>query len=155
MPHIHELYDFTVTFFIVYNGKVLLVHHPRYGKWIPPGGHIELNEDPEQALYREIAEETGLEVEILASKPKLTSTDTKFILTPNYIDVHEANPPHRHIALTYFARAKSPHFVKSDEHIELKWFTPMELHDSRYNLSDSVKFYAVNAMAAEAKSHAR
>lgn len=151
MPHIHELYDFVVTFFIVHNGKVLLVEHPRYGKWIPPGGHIELDEDPEQALYREIQEETGLEVDILSTKPKPQSADTKFILTPNYVDVHEANPPHRHIAFTYFARARSPYFVKSDEHTQLKWFTPVELHDARYGLSESIKFYAVNALAAEAR----
>jgi ADP-ribose pyrophosphatase YjhB (NUDIX family) len=52
MPHIHELYDFVVTVFIVHKDKVLLVHHPRYGKWIPMGGHIELDEDPEEALFR-------------------------------------------------------------------------------------------------------
>lgn len=66
MPHIHDKYDFVITVFIVYKDKVLLVHHPRYDKWIPMGGHIELDEDPEQALFREIKEETGLEVEIFS-----------------------------------------------------------------------------------------
>ena len=71
MPHIHEKYDFVITVYIVYDKKVLLVHHPRYGKWIPMGGHIELDEDPEEALFREIQEETGLEVEIVAEKPSM------------------------------------------------------------------------------------
>lgn len=60
MPHIHERYDFVVNAFIVFNNKVLLVHHPKYDKWLPMGGHVELDEDPEEALFREIEEETGL-----------------------------------------------------------------------------------------------
>ena len=71
MPHLHELYDFVVSAFIVHDDKVLLVHHPKYDKWIPMGGHVELDEDPETALFREIEEETGLEVSILSSKPTL------------------------------------------------------------------------------------
>ena len=60
------------------------IHHPAsmwgqaYNKWIPMGGHIELDEDVEAALYREIKEETGLQVEILSKKPDIHTTDTKF-----------------------------------------------------------------------------
>lgn len=152
MPHIHEKYDYTITVFIVYGNKVLLVNHPRYGKWIPMGGHIELDEDPEEALYREIKEETGLETEILAERPSVVSPGTKFLPTPNYMDVHEANPPHKHISLTYFAKAVNDNHVLSDEHDDMKWFTAEELEDPVYNLSASVKFYAVKALekAAEA-----
>lgn len=46
MPHINELYDFTVGIIIVHNQRVLFVNHPRYKKWLHPGGHIELNETP-------------------------------------------------------------------------------------------------------------
>ncbi len=34
--------------------------------WAPPGGHLEINEDPEMGLRREVKEETALEIEILA-----------------------------------------------------------------------------------------
>lgn len=146
MPHIHELYDFVVTPFIVFDNKVLLVNHPRYNKWIPMGGHIELNEDPDEALFREVEEETGLEVEILSSKPDISSPGTKFLYTPNYVDVHEANSPHQHIAFIYFARAKSDKFKKSDEHEAIKWFTLEELEESQYDLSEAVKFYAAEAI---------
>ena len=40
-------------------GEVLFVEHPERG-WEIPGGHLEANESPEEALHREIKEETGL-----------------------------------------------------------------------------------------------
>lgn len=149
MSHIHHLYDFTITVFIVNKaGKVLLVNHPRYNKWIPIGGHIELDEDPEQALYREIAEETGLEVTILSDKPNVTSKGTKFILTPSYVDAHEANLPHQHISFNYFALAHSDAFTKSDEHTDMRWFSKEELNNPIYNISESVRYGCSAAIAA-------
>ena len=34
-----------------------------YGVWAFPGGHVEFGETPEQAVVRETAEETGLQVD--------------------------------------------------------------------------------------------
>jgi 8-oxo-dGTP pyrophosphatase MutT (NUDIX family) len=147
MAHINELYDYTVSIFIVNGaGQVLMVNHPRYGKWIPVGGHIELNEDPEQALYREVQEETGLDVEILSTRPQASSPETKFLITPNYVDVHEANPPHKHISFIYFAATKDDNFVMSSEHEDMKWFTPQDLEAEAYALTPAVKFYANEAI---------
>jgi hypothetical protein len=53
MPHIHEKIDFTVAIFVVHDGKVLIIHHRKLDKWLPLGGHIELDEEPEQAALRE------------------------------------------------------------------------------------------------------
>ena len=46
MPHIHEKIDFTVEVFIVHKDTVLLRMHDKVKKWLGPGGHIELHEDP-------------------------------------------------------------------------------------------------------------
>ena len=147
MPHINELYDYTITAFIVNGSKqVLLVNHPRYKKWIPVGGHIELDEDPEQALFREVKEETGLDIEVLSNRPQITSPETKFLITPNYVDVHEANPPHKHISFTYFVKTKRDDFVLSDEHDDMRWFTLEELKDEKYALTSAVQFYASEAI---------
>lgn len=41
--------------------EMVLVKHPKSG-WMPPGGSIELNETFEQAVIREIKEETNMKV---------------------------------------------------------------------------------------------
>ena len=147
MPHIHALYDFTITAIIVNQDRVLLLNHPRYNKWLPIGGHIELSEDPEQALHREILEETGLSnVRILSTKPNFDSPGTKPLVTPNYVDVHEANLPHKHISFTYFVTSENSDFVLSAEHEAMRWFTEDELNLPEYQLSVAVKFYALEAL---------
>ena len=37
---------FTVTTYILDPPRVLLLNHPKYGKWLPPGGHLEPGETP-------------------------------------------------------------------------------------------------------------
>ncbi len=150
MPHIHELYDFTVGVFIVYGDKVLLVYHPRYSKWLSPGGHIELNEDPEEALFREIQEETGLDVEILSIKPTASAPGTKHIWQPNYVDVHDAKLPHKHINFIYFAKSKNSAATLSDEHTKLRWFKIQDLRNKKYGLPPVMIFYAEQALRTAA-----
>jgi 8-oxo-dGTP pyrophosphatase MutT (NUDIX family) len=48
---------------LIRDGRVLLVHNER-DEWELPGGRIEPGEAPEQTVAREIAEETGLAVEV-------------------------------------------------------------------------------------------
>ncbi len=147
MPHIHEKIDLTVVGFIVANSKVLLVLHKKLGKWLPPGGHVELDEDPDQAIFREILEETGLEIELFEGKPEKLSSNTEFLHTPQYVDIHKISDTHRHIGLTYFARPRSGEVKLAErEHDDIRWFTELELDDSKYKLMPEVKFYACKAI---------
>jgi 8-oxo-dGTP diphosphatase len=48
-------------------GRLLLIqrgHDPHRGRWSLPGGRIEPGESPEQAVVREVREETGLDVRV-------------------------------------------------------------------------------------------
>ena len=45
------------------NGRLLLIHNSDDRRWAVPGGCVEPNESPEEAVRREMREETGLEVE--------------------------------------------------------------------------------------------
>ena len=51
--------DFTATTFVVSLNKTLLLWH-QIASMLPPGGHIEPNELPEEAAIREVKEEPGL-----------------------------------------------------------------------------------------------
>ena len=42
------------------HGRILLVRHAEGGVWVAPGGSIEPNESPADAIVRETWEETGL-----------------------------------------------------------------------------------------------
>ena len=57
--------DFTATTFVVEGDSTLLLWHNKVEAWLPPGGHIDPGELPEEAAVREVAEETGLRVELL------------------------------------------------------------------------------------------
>lgn len=147
MAHIHELIDFVVNVYIIYKDKVLLIHHKELNKWLPIGGHIELDEDPEQALFREVKEECGLEIEILEEKPSVHSEGTKFLYSPTFLDIHKISETHKHIALNYFAKAKLDKvIINEEEHNEIRWFSKEELDGPQFKVEPAIKFYAKEAL---------
>ena len=147
MAHIHEQIDFVVNVFITYNDKVLLINHKKLNRWLAIGGHIELNEDTDQALFREVQEECGLEIEVLNEKPTIEAQDTKFLYTPSFLDIHKISNTHKHIGLVYFAKAKSDKFVHNkEEHNDIRWFSKEDLEKPEFNINNAVKFYANKAL---------
>ena len=150
MSHIHDLIDLVVSINVVYDGKILMIHHRKLDRWLPIGGHVELDEDPEEAVTREAKEESGLDIEILGTRPDIDCPGTKFLIAPAYLDIHEIPPGnHRHIGLVYFAKAKTDQIVLApEEHHDIRWFTPAELDDPQYDLSPAIKFYAREALKA-------
>ena len=147
MPHIHELIDFVVNVYIIYKDKVILIHHKSLNKWLPIGGHIELDEDPEQTLFREVKEECGLEIEIFEGKPLIHSEGTKFLYPPKFLDIHKISKTHKHIALIYFAKTNSDKATLNEkEHDEIRWFSKEELDEPQFKIEPAVKFYAKEAL---------
>ena len=148
MPHLHEKIDFTVAIFVVHDGKILLIHHRKLDKWLPLGGHIELDEDPEQAALREAREESGLEVELLGDRPPTTETGTRALIAPRFLDIHRISATHEHIGMIYWARPKGGATTLAvEEHHDIRWCAADELDKLRPPMSDAVKWYCRQALA--------
>jgi 8-oxo-dGTP pyrophosphatase MutT (NUDIX family) len=151
MAHIHEKIDFTVAIFVVHDGKVLLVHHRKLDKWLPLGGHIELEEDPEQAALREAKEESGLDVELLGERPPTTSPGTRALIAPRFLDIHRITETHEHIGMIYWARPKRGRGalaaeLAAAEHHDIRWCSTEELDHLQPPMSDAVKWYCRKAI---------
>jgi 8-oxo-dGTP diphosphatase len=60
MPE-HLMADIPQKAFIAHEGRILLTHDVD-GTWQPPGGRLNVGEQPEEGLRREMREELGIEV---------------------------------------------------------------------------------------------
>ena len=147
MAHIHEKIDFTVSIFLVHDGKILLIHHRNLNKWLPLGGHIELDEEPETAALREAKEESGLEVELLGERPPTTEPGTRALITPRFMDIHRISATHEHIGMIYWARPKHGTVTLAPaEHHDIRWCTPEELDTLQPPMTEAVKWYCRAAL---------
>ena len=103
---------FTATGFVVHDGCVPLHWHPKVRAWLPPGGHVEANEDPVQAVLREILEETGIIAEVVPSSPPIGLRYPAEVIPPYTIMVEDIHDPsdgyHQHIDMIYFCRPVGP-----------------------------------------------
>jgi 8-oxo-dGTP pyrophosphatase MutT (NUDIX family) len=147
MPHIHEKIDFTVAIFAVHDRKVLLVHHRKLLKWLPLGGHIELDEDPEVAAFREGREESGLDLELLGERPPTTGPGTRALIAPRFLDIHRINETHEHIGMIYWARPRGGSLALArEEHHDIRWCSEEELDHLQPALSGAVAWYCRKAI---------
>ncbi|HZF00269.1 MAG TPA: NUDIX domain-containing protein [Methylomirabilota bacterium] len=159
MAHIHEKIDFTVAIFVVHDDAILLIHHRKLDKWLPLGGHIELDEDPEQAASREAKEESGLDVELLGERPPTTSPGTRALIAPRFLDIHRISETHEHIGLIYWARpllaegrrplpngVSANPVLATEEHHDIRWCSAGELDKLQPPMSDAVKWYCRKAI---------
>lgn len=102
---------------IVMNKSLLLLRRrndPARGQWWFAGGRIRKGESLEEALFREVKEETGLDV----TAHKLVNLYSRVF-------------PERHdIAIVFLCKCRGGKVVLNDEHSEHKLFkkVPIDLH---------------------------
>lgn len=94
---------------VVRDGRILLHWHAKLARWLPPGGHIEPDELPDEAAVREVMEETGVEA-VLVSSP-LNFVDVpgqpRQLARPLGIQLADIGPSHQHMDIVYLARGES------------------------------------------------
>src|SRR5207249_7074101 len=86
--------EFTVAVFVVHAGRVLLLSHPKLGRWLPPGGHIEPDELPDEAAIREVLEETGVHVRLFGEEGVPVERPRQLV-RPAGIQVEDIEPNHQ------------------------------------------------------------
>jgi 8-oxo-dGTP pyrophosphatase MutT (NUDIX family) len=119
--------------------QVLLLWHPRYQRWLQPGGHCDGEKDLAAVALREVQEESGLQ-------------DTTVAGGPIDIDMHEGEPgrpAHHHIDVRFSvvtARNASRLRTVSPEGHELCWVDASQIQDC------SLRNLAISAIQ-NARSH--
>jgi 8-oxo-dGTP diphosphatase len=93
------------------DGRIAVVHRPRYDDWSLPKGKLDPGETWEEAALREVREETGLECEL---GDELSST--------RYHDRKGRSKLVRY----WLMDPVEGEFAPNDEVDELRWLTPAE-----------------------------
>lgn len=139
--------EFTVAVFVVDGDRVLLHYHAKLGRWLPPGGHIEPNELPDEAAVREVAEETGLEVELVGERALPLATPVQLV-RPAGIQLENIGHDHEHIDLVYFAVPRVAGQVPHGTHAQASragWYRLDEL--AALGADAEIQAWAVRAVA--------
>ncbi|WP_250036244.1 NUDIX hydrolase [Paractinoplanes maris] len=104
------------------DGAILLVDHVNAGLWLPPGGHVEPDEDPLVSAQREIGEELGLDGSLVSREPVfLTVTRTVGI-----------DSGHTDVSLWYVLPCDrtQPLTVDEGEFHRVRWWSRSELAEA-------------------------
>ena len=110
---------------IVVSGKgILLVRRdkePGKGLWSIPGGGVEVGETAEEAIIREVKEESGIDIEPIH---EIGYADI-------IMDDAEGNIEFHYILLHFLARALNLDTRQESPEAEVSWFMPDELPSSQ------------------------
>lgn len=126
---------------VLSEGKILLEkrkNEPGRGKWSIPGGLVDLKESPEQAVIREVLEETCLEVEA----PRLVDVVSD-------VSLDEAGKVKYHfVIIDYLVTVKHGEVKAASDADALTWVPLDEVED--YNLTRSFRnFFRRNKQSLE------
>jgi len=118
----------TVDGVLIEDGSILLIqrkHSPFQGSWALPGGFVEYGEKTEDALIREISEETGLKTKIRA-------------LLGVYSDPHR-DPRGHTVTVAYLIERVGGVVNAGDDAVGAKFFKANELPDLAFDHAIIVK----------------
>ncbi len=136
--------DFTVATFVVHGDKLLMLYHEKLQMWLPPGGHIEPNELPDEAAVREVREETGVQVELVGERGLPVNYPRQLII-PQGVQVERIAPGHEHIDFVYFARPVGDTRIAPGRGVSrVGWYTKDQL--DRLPLTEEMRLWVERAL---------
>lgn len=150
---------FVATVYVVEDGSVALHRHDELDMWLPAGGHIDRDELPHEAARREVREELGFDVDLIATEGDLASETARSIPKPQHFLLEDINVTtegvgHQHIDFIFYG--DSPHRdidPGPDEQPteDWEWFTRQELRDHEEIASDVAEIgqRAIRTVAGE------
>lgn len=100
--------DWAVAVFVVWGERVLLHRHPKLGRWLPCGGHVEAGELPDGAAVRELLEESGVRVRLVGPHP-IDAPGPRPLTRPRGVQLESIEPHHEHVDLVYWAVPIEPY----------------------------------------------
>lgn len=101
------------------DGAILLVHKTDNGLWALPGGGVDPGESVSEAAVREVAEETGVHVEV---------GDLIGVYTdPGHVMAYDDGEVRQQFSLCFRARRVTGELRTSSETSEVAWVRPAEL----------------------------
>lgn len=124
--------------------KILLAKRgkpPAKGSWSLPGGLIELGETAEQAIIREVMEETGLTVRV---GPVLG------LFEPIHQDA-DGRIQYHYVVIDFAAYYESGILEPGDDAADLRWVLPADLPD--YNLLSATQDMIDRALRVAGIAH--
>ena len=128
---------------IIHNGKILLEkrkNDPGKGKWSVPGGLVELGENIEETVLREVKEETNLEVE----NPQHVDVVTHVSLDKN------GKIKYHFVIIDYLVKVKRGTLKAASDAEKLQW-VPFDKVE-KYNLTKSFRaFFEKNRQRLESR----
>jgi len=139
--------EWTVATFVVHQGRVLLLFHSKIGLWLPPGGHIEAGELPDEAAVREVWEETGVRCSLIGERG-VDVVYPRQLVRPVGIQVEDIRAGVQHIDLVYLAVAEDDGWQVSHESASRErtgWYAPADLPTLGAN--DEIQQWAAQATA--------
>jgi 8-oxo-dGTP pyrophosphatase MutT (NUDIX family) len=112
--------------YLVRDGKVLLVHHNKLDKWVPPGGHVEQGETPAEAVAREFFEETSLQVKVISAFSNSFVEDANCVPLPLpfHMGIYREGFDTPHIGYFYFVASENGYETvhQKKELLSIGWF---------------------------------
>lgn len=123
------------------DGLILLIHKVDNGLWALPGGGHDPGESIGQTVVREVKEETGYDVEVVA----LTGIYTN----PNHVMAYDDGEVRQQFSIAFRARLAGGEKRTSSESDRVEWLAVDEI--AKLNMHPSMRMRLEHALGGDAR----